>query len=436
MLESDTRVSPLTKLDEIVIQSLSHHEETTRRSLQDIDHALLEKSGLLVMRGNDSLSFRSTALYAYFWAAHQALLGDRAEAIQRVHDPEWSHALSFLVEMADSGPLVERLLGAPPDITRENLFRAADWLARAQGTEQWHRIVMVRLAQLLLNPDTPTALRERATAALVATRDEGVGFLLRQAIASPNQTLRTVAAAGLGALSARIPGLPSDESSLETLVKTLGDPSETVQTAVINALGFTRSKAATEALIRTLLESHATARRLAAEALGRMGTQGHEILREALTEDEVLIRRAALYGLAQIPDGWVNKTLEEVIRKDSEWFIRSTAEEILGQRLAVPVPEQLEPIRAESLSWLINLAAERGQGVPTGSRAMTLLKETLEERQRPLVRAMAARSLGDIGEPDSSPLIAEALHDPDHHVREAAFFAFARLTRSWNQGAE
>jgi HEAT repeat protein len=396
----------------------------------------MEKSGLLVMRENGFVSFRSTALYAYFWAAHQAFLEDRSAALQRVHDPEWSHALSFLVEMTDSIPLVERLLGAPPDITRESLFRAADWLARAQGTEQWHRIVMVRLAQLLLNPDTPMALRERATAALVATRDEGVGFLLRQAIASPNQALRAVAAAGLGALAARIPGSSSDEASLETLVKTLEDPSETVQAAVINALGYTRSKAATEALIRTLLESHATARRLAAEALGRMGTQGHEILREALTEDEVLIRRAALYGLAQIPNGWVNETLEKVIREDSEWFIRSTAEEILGKRLAVPVPEKLQPIRAESLSWLINLVAERGQGVPTGPRAMTLLKETLEERQRPVVRAMAARSLGDIGEPDSSPLVAEALHDPDHHVREAAFFALARLTRAWNQGVE
>jgi HEAT repeat protein len=429
-----SRLGTRAAFEDIVAEGLSSHEGATRRDLQKTVDALLSKSGLLTIWGHDSVAFRSPAFYAYFWAANQALSGDQSTILERVQDPEWSLAISFLIEMADSGPVVERLLLSPPDVTREHLFRAADWLARAQGTEQWHRIVMVRLAQLLLNAETPTALRERAAAALVATRDEGVGFLLRQAIASPNQALRAVAAAGLGTLAADIPGRQADEKSLEALINTLDDPSEHVQAAVINALGHTRSKAAIEALIRTLLQSHATARRLAAEALGKMGGEGHEILREALTEDEVLVRRAALYGLAQVSDGWVNETLEEVIRRDSEWFIRSTAEEILNQRLAVPAPDKIEGPRADRMSWLISLAAERGQGVPTGARAVEYLKEALEERQRPAVRALAARSLGDIGDPSSSPLIAEALHDPDLQVREAAFFALARLNQAWNQG--
>jgi HEAT repeat protein len=435
MDQSATRIAVHARLEEFVAQALTGREEATRRDLQQTVDIVLEKSGLLAAWGHDRITFRTPALYAYFWAANEALASDQSAALGRLQDPEWSLPISFLIEMTDSGPVVEQLLLSPPDVTREQLFRVADWLAKAQGTEQWHRIVMVRLAQLLLNPDTPSALRERAAAALVATQDEGVGFLLRQAIASPNPALRAVAAAGLGALAAQIPGWPADEKSLEALVKALEDPSETVQAAVISALGRTRSKAALEALIRTLLESHATARRLAAEALGRMGTEGHEVLREALTEDEVLVRRAALYGLAQVSDGWVNETLEEVVRRDSEWFIRSTAEEILSERLAVPAPEKLERPQAANLSWLISLAAERGQGVPAGPKAMEYLKEALEERQRPAVRAMAARSLGDIGEPDSSPLIAEALHDPDHHVREAAFFALARLNQAWNQSA-
>jgi HEAT repeat protein len=432
MDQTASRIGTREIFEGFVADGLEGHEGAARRDLEKISDALLD-SGLLTLWGNDHVAFRSPALYAYFWSANQALIGDQSTILQRVQDPEWTLAISFLIEMADSGPVVESLLLSPPDVTKEQLFRVAGWLARAQGTEQWHRIVMVRLAQLLLNPDTPTALRERAAAALVATRDEGVGFLLRQAIASPSQALRAVAAAGLGALAAEIPGHQADEKSLDALVNALEDPSETVQAAVISALGCTRSKAAIEALIRTLLESHATARRLAAEALGRMGGEGHEILREALTEDEVLVRRAALYGLAQVSEGWINETLEEVIRRDSEWFIRSTAEEILSERMAVPAPEKIRRTRAENLPWLISLAAERGQGVPAGARALEYLKEALEERQRPAVRAMAARSLGDVGEPDSSPLIVEALHDPDHDVREAAFFALARLNQAWNQ---
>jgi HEAT repeat protein len=435
MDDAHTRIVSRVALEEIAADAAGDHTEMTRRDLQHTIDTLIDRSGLLMTHGSDRLTFRSAALYAYFWAAHQALVGDQSTALLKVHDPDWSHAVSFLIEMTDSAPMVEQLLLAPPDATREHLFRVADWLSKAQGSEQWHRIVMVRLAQLLLNADTPAALRERAAAALVATRDKGVGFLMRQAIASPNQALRAVSAAGLGALSISIPGQPGDESSLEVLVGALQDTSEAVQGAVIGALGFSRSKAAVEILIHTLLESHATARRLAAEALGRMGGEGHDILREALTEDEVLVRRAALFGLAQVPDRWVNDTLEQVARQDSEWFIRSTAEEILNQRLVVPPPDRIEPVRAASLSWLITLAAERGQGVPAGPRAMTLLKETLEERQRPAVRAMAARSLGDIGEADSSPLILEALRDPDNHVREAAFFALARLNRAWSQAA-
>jgi len=433
MAEARSRISSREALQEIVADCAGGHQDATRRDLQHTLDTLIDKSGLLVTWGSDRLAFRSAALYAYFWAAHQALTGDHSVALEQLQDPDWSHAISFLVEMTDSGPVVEQLLLAPPDVTREHLFRVADWLSKAQGSEQWHRIVMVRLAQLLLNADTPAALRERAAAALVATRDEGVGFLMRQAINSPNQALRAVAAAGLGALSIQIPGQPVDEKLLEALVQALDDSSEPVQAAAISALGFTRSRLATETLIRTLLESHATARRLAAIALSRIGPEGHDILREALTEDEVLVRRAALFGLAQVSEGWVNDTLAQVIRQDSEWFIRSTADEILNLRLAPPAPDKIEPVRAESLSWLINLAAERGQGVPAGPRAMTLLKETLEERQRPAVRAMAALSLGDIGEADSSPLIVEALRDPDNHVRAAAFFALAKLNRAWNQ---
>jgi HEAT repeat protein len=295
------------------------------------------------------------------------------------------------------------------------------------------RPILIRLAKLMVDAKAPLALRERAAATLVGTQDTGVGYLLRQAMSSPDPVLRATAAPGLGALATELPGRPGDRKALDALVQALNDESEEVQVAAIHALTATRSEAAEEALIHTLLEATPPIRQVTAQAMVRMGEGGQEIIKEALETEEILVRRAALAGLALIDEPWAEEKLDHVLREDPEWLVRSAAEEILKKRQEQAKVPPIEAVQADSLAWLVSWAAGRGDGVPGGPAATALLQRVVKEGEPDMARAAAARSLGEIGQTRFVQPLMAALQDPSRSVREAAVFALAAISRGWNK---
>jgi HEAT repeat protein len=329
--------------------------------------------------------------------------------------------------------LIERVLTAPADLLQESLFQAARWIADAQGKEQWMRPILIRLAKLMVDAKAPLALRERAAATLVGTQDKGVSYLLRQAAGSPDPVLRATVVPGLGALATELPGRPGDKGALEALIKVLQDESEEVKTAAIHALTVTRSEAAEEALIHTLLDADPPIRQAAAEAMARMGESGHHILQDALETDDILVRRAALAGLALIDEPWAEEKLDIIQREDAEWLVRSAAEEILTKRQETSSIEMIEQRPSDSLTWLVSWAAGRGEGVPGGPAATAMLQRVLKEAEEELARAAAARCLGDLGETRFIKPLSATLQDPSRSVREAALFSLATISHAWNK---
>jgi HEAT repeat protein len=164
-----------------------------------------------------------------------------------------------------------------------------------------------------------------------------------------------------------------------------------------------------------------------------MRGDGHQILREALGEDDLAVRRAALYGLALINEPWVDEKLRSVTREDKEWIVRSRAEEMLGKRHAEVPADAIAPIRADSLAWLAEWTTEKGAEVPEGPEAGALLVLVLQRSNEAAVRAAAARSLGDVGDESFLKPLKVAYQDSAEEVREAAFYGLAKIGRAWNQ---
>lgn len=433
MDEEETRMVTRTQLDETIHLVLSQREGSDGKAAQTCTKVLAEFSGLLIPQGPERLVFQSPSIFSYFWAYQQAS-DPKPELIQgKIRNPEWSAALSFFAEMADAGWIINEVLAAPDDALHENLFQVARWSAHAQGKERWMRTILVSLAKLLMDNQAPLALRERAVATLVETQEKGVSYLLRQAISSENPDLRAASAPGLGALATELPGQPGDKNALEALIKALQDPSENVQMAAIHALSITRNEASEEVLIRTLLEAPPPLRQTAAESLARMGETGYQILQEALEETDTLVRRAALAGLELIDEPWVNELLDTIQREDTEWLVRSAAEELIKRRHEKTDVTAIEPVRADHLTWLISWAAQRGEGVPTGPAAVALLQQVLKEGDPEIARAAAARSLGDMGQSRFLKPLSATLRSPNSQVREAALFALATIGRAHNQ---
>ena len=56
----------------------------------------------------------------------------------------------------------------------------------------------------------------------------------------------------------------------------------------------------------------------AAEVMAHKPAEGHQILREAIESDNLLVRRAAVFGLAQIKEEWARDILERSTIEDSQ----------------------------------------------------------------------------------------------------------------------
>ncbi len=433
MDRASSRMSSRSRLAATIGRFLRQRGGERGRVAQDCLHTLAESSGLLATWGEERLTFRTPAFYAYFRAHEIAASQVSPPAHPDSLDPEWSLRVALFIEMTSDSSFVEGLLAVPDDLHLDNLFLVASSLAGVAEDAAWKPALLVRLANMMADSTIHMALRERAAAALVGTGDKGISHLLRLAITETDPVLRALAAQGLGALADQRGGQPGDQQSLQALLNAMRKESTEVKAAVTHALAATGSRAAETAMVRALLEAAPEIKRPAAESLARMRGDGHQILQEALNEDDLAVRRAALHGLALIDEPWVDEKLQSVMREDKEWIVRSGAEEMLGKRRAEVPADAVGPIRADSLAWLAEWSTEKGAEVPEGPEAGALLVLVLQRSKEAAVRAAAARSLGDVADESFLKPLNVAYRDSSEEVREAAFYGLAKFGRAWNQ---
>ena len=187
-----------------------------------------------------------------------------------------------------------------------------------------------------------------------------------------------------------------------------------------------------EQLIKLVLEQDDDSRRLAAEVLADCGEEGCKILREAVGEEDLQVRRAAAYGLAATGQDWARDLLRKLEHDDPQWLVRSAAAELLGlmQARAHPPAEEppldLTPLVIDQQGWLVDWAAQQGLGLGVGRQATAALLRALTDGLTP-VRLAALQTLRQIGDLSCHDPLRALLYDPDRAVREAAFVALETI---------
>lgn len=421
------------QLRDMIRETLKSSGKYNRRIEGECVQALAEKSGLLIPWRKNNLVFSTPVIKHYFWSSFCASVIKNPQ-LGSLTPGKLAIILEFYFGLARPGDLVEKLLATPPGETYDALFVAAYAIREIPENQASKQKILIHLARLMANPQAPFALRERAIAALVDTRDEGVAYLLGKACKSPDTTMRILAAPGLGTLATNSPGRTGNKRSLEILLNSLNDDSELVKTAIIYALASTRAETALEGIIRILVDGKIETRRIAAEALAQTGADGRQVLLKALNNKNPQVRRTALFGLVCFSEPWAGEKLHSVFLEDTDWHVRSTAEDLIAEwesERSSPVVNELLP---ENMGWLVSWAAKRGEGVPTGERAFQVLERVLEQGTETEYRAAAARTLGEIGQESFFSIMKDNLHDPDLTVREAVFYAYVKLHRAWNKG--
>lgn len=377
----------------------------------------LVKDGLLREHAGERYAFVHPRL-ASFLASETLLEPGSERPTELALEPAWQEALGFAAGRINIVPVIYRKLSVPPDLFYSNLFDLVHWLPDAPADAPWRGDIFTRLAKALLATEQYPLVRERALAALIASRDRNVLFILRQALHATDSNIRRLGCVGLGALG--------NPEAVKDLAAMLADEDEDVKLAAALALGAIGTEQAVELMIHGLFQAGHEVRRAIAEALAALPGNGHDILREAITAKEVEIRRAAVYGLRRIRAPWALTALYRAMMEDEQWYVRTAAQDAFASAQS---PERQGPRHhpeADALGWLIAWAADHGEGVPAGPNARQMLVRVLQEGQA-LYRIMAAQTLARLGHvPALKPLYA-ALRDRDPSVRGAAYEALAEL---------
>jgi hypothetical protein len=404
-------------------------KETTRTegkgdlSLQKVLSELVS-SGLLLSRKDQQVSFVHPMIMGYLAGKAISSLGDYHSLEEH---PDWTGgrlALRYYLATNDESQLIIPLLNVQNDPLSRQILIAGDFLADARPSNTWRHLVMHRLATILQNGLLTYGVRARAICALVSSGDPGVAMLFRQLLTSLQDSVRQLGVFGVGMLR--------DTKAVEDLIALLADPAPRVQQSVIPALAAIGTKPALDAILLILKEGSEELRRTAAEVLAVIPEQGYPALKEGSTDDDLLVRRAIIYGLIHVNQPWATELLQKMQIEDGQWVVRSAAtlavETLQNPNIHVPRPQ---PPLTET-PWLIAFAGKQGLGVAPGKSAQNIFRQALMHGT-PDEQAAGLNYLTIVPDPSMIPQLYQFIYGSPGKLGEAAYNALWHLSAT---GAE
>jgi HEAT repeat protein len=391
----------------------------------DFLHEITNKNPFLVERAGGRYTF-SHPVIGGFLAAESLAASGQLDSLHHA-DEARNIIMPFLAAARDVTDFVEERLDAEPEVACDTLLETSAWAVDAPTDAVWRDKLLRGLTQALLSPSQFPVVRERILAGVVASRDPKMAAVFRQGLRAENALARALSALGLGALG--------DPTLIEDIAYALDDTETEVQVAATLALAAIGGEEATEYLIQLLFEGREPVRRAVAESLASEPEVGHALLREAISEEDVLVRRAAIYGLARVSEPWALGILEECQVQDDEWFVRDAAREAV-ERFETGTTQRVPAVfpLPEHMVWLVEWAAEQGESVPQGGpQAIDMLIRVLQEGDDE-ARFAATDTLGKIGGWEAVKPLYATLRDSSPTVREAAYRSLTSISQAVGRG--
>lgn len=383
----------------------------TTKKLPGVLPDLLE-TGVLVERMDGRLGFKHSQVMAYLASA---ALAEAPVSHFLSNQPEWtgkSLTLLFLAASREISPEVPEMLTLDDDPLLRKPLMLGRWLRYTQKSAPWRTKVMRFLAEQLQGKNLALGLRARLLSALLLSGDPGVSVLLKQISYTSDVELLQLSALGMGYLL--------DSQTLTRLSELLEDPEPSTFRSACLALVRIGNKQAFEALGTALLSGSEELRRSVAEALALDPVEGYNMLKEASQIEDLLVRRAAVYGLAQIDKQWAVEILEKLALEDQEWVVRSAATEATEgtEAYRTATPRSILPLH--ETPWLIAFAGERGMGIAPGKPAHNLLLAALGEGS--LQQQLAALDYLKLSpNREALPIIFDLLNQGSNDLQQAAY---------------
>lgn len=251
----------------------------------------------------------------------------------------------------------------------QNLLALNNYASTIPWTIGWKNEVTRYTTRVIHDPNTPVMIMG-SLIGLYAQNDAGSISLLRQLTGSSSERARKFAILALGCIH--------DPKTTPDFVKCMNDPSQEVRTAACLALGIHQSPQSLQFAEKILSESDENARQAVAEALSFRGDDGVDTLFTATLSSNLLTRRAAVFGLAEIHKENARERLKKIAVEDGQWLVRNAATHAVesSDQPNLTIPQQR--IAAADTPWLVEFAAKFQTGIIPGQPATDLLIKIME----------------------------------------------------------
>ncbi len=411
-------LAELTKASETNLDTKSKEKKAEKKvNPTDKFVASLYKTGLLVRYKGGRYRFRHPNIAAYL--ASQSLQdADETLLTKKINESAWRQAITYCASHTDLTNFVNTRMSNPTDIIQSNIMEIAHWLKYAPQDVAWRMPYIKYLGKVFTAPNQYPLLRERAAAALLTAGEPNVSVIFQQATQSVVAQIRQLACLGIGVL-----GQPEGASAIIPLLK---DGGSDVQLAAALGLGAIRTEEALTALVDALTDGSESLRQAVAETLADIPLEGYPTLYDAIQDDEMIVRRAAVFGIKRLKSDWAVVAIYRAFLEDSQWYVRSAAQ-MAFQEMRYGTgngPHGYPP--PEAITWLNEWAAKRQENIPPGEDASLILVKALQEGED-TVRALAARNVGQLGEVQMAKVLYNTLRDKKSDVRDAAHRSLADL---------
>lgn len=417
--EPNSSPNPEAQVEESKSQKEKKIEKVSTPSSSLLDKMV--SSGLLVSYPNNKMRF-SHAVFAGYLAGHALTTYNAEDTI--LNQPDWSGkylTMRYFAAHGDASKLIQKLMEFSRLPMHRPLFAVARCLRDAPKNAPWRGKLFGTLAAVLQTEGIPLSLRGQAMAAFVYSNDPSASTLFRQLIATPAFDLVHLAVLGAGAMH--------DVKAVKVLELALQAPSLSVRRAACMALVAINTNEALEIVAQMLLSGDEDIRRAAGEAIANDTKEGHAMLKEGITINDILLRRAVVYGLGRIKEDWAIELLQKIQIEDEQWVVRNAATEVLDAKLAANslAPQRLSV--AHESPWLIEFAAKKGLGVSPGAPATDIFLLALKEDD-PDARLAALPYLKYHPNDSVISQIYAAMYKDDPELREAAYLTLWEMGTS------
>ncbi|RMG76061.1 MAG: HEAT repeat domain-containing protein [Chloroflexi bacterium] len=375
------------------------------------------KAGLLKRFRGGRYQFRHGLIAAYLASL---TLTEDAVLMGKSQLPAWQPALMYATAHRPMDIVVDARLEAPTDVLLNNLLETTKWIKYATGKVTWLPKVFRQLANTFVKESQYSGVRERVAAALVGTRDRNALKVFSRSLDHPDPHIRRLACLGVGALQA--------DEAVNALSRLLNDRDQEVKLAAGLALGAIGTEEALEQMVIALTEGEEPLRQAIAEAFAAIPEEGYPVLYDAIHHDDMMLRRAAVFGLRRVNTTWALVALYRTSLEDDEWYVRSAAEQaFIEMRFGDTATGPRRYPQAEEIDWVRNWLTSLGdasKNIKAGG--VELLKMALNEGNTE-IQQLAAVNLGLMGYADQIGVLYRALRHRDETVREAAHRALTYL---------